>query len=85
MTQFSWTKALDALGRGVHDLTAVERVRDVVEVLGMPQPPLHPLEQHEAKRLRTEAMRLNKLATAIETRPDEDDEPKAVASEHPRA
>jgi hypothetical protein len=71
---FSWTKALDALGRGVHDLVAVERVRAVAEALGTPQPPLHPLERLEAKRLREEARRLDKAATKIEQRGPTDDD-----------
>jgi hypothetical protein len=68
MTEFSWTKALDTVGRGVHDLDSIKRVRDIVDVLGMPQPPLHPYETTEALRLRAEARRLDKRATEIEQR-----------------
>lgn len=65
---FSWTRALDNLGRGVHDLAAVERVRAVCAAVGIEALPLHPLETLEAKRLREEARRLDKKATEIEQR-----------------
>jgi len=65
---FSWTNALDALGRGVHDLAGIGRVRAICALLGIEALPLHPLEALEARRLREEARRLDKAATAIEQR-----------------
>ncbi len=64
---FDWTAALDTV-RGGHTLEGVGRVRALVTVLGVPQPPLHPCEQSEVKRLRDAAARNLAAAEEIEAR-----------------
>jgi hypothetical protein len=63
--EFDWTAGLDALGAG-HHLPAIEKLRALMEALGVTGLPLHPTEEAEAVRLEQAAER--SLAKAAEIR-----------------
>ena len=64
---FDWVKAMDAVGGG-HNLVTANKVRLIMEAIGVTGLPLAPCEQHEVHRLRESAARSTAAADDIERR-----------------
>jgi len=64
---FDWPAALDAFGAG-HTLDACRRVRDLLDAAGVPQPPLHVIEQSQVAELRQQAAARLAQADGLERR-----------------
>jgi hypothetical protein len=67
MTEFDWVKALDCAAAG-HTLKGIGKVRDLADLFGAPQPPMHPLERERVRSLRSSVESYLAEADIIEAR-----------------